>query len=76
MKKLPSWVWVVAAIIVLGTIVFLWLQKQSEVVTPPGSAFQPETISPSDEVDVLDQELSETDLSDLDKELNDIDASF
>lgn len=84
------WAWIVVAVVIMGvvTAVYFWpkisemiknrASDQSEVLSnePDTTTQALEQVSQSDEVADIETDLSTTDVSNLDKELSDIEAEL
>lgn len=70
-------VWGIVVVVVIAAAAAVWyFYRPLPAPAEDAATKQLETQSASDDVDAIDQDLQQTDLNDLDKELTDIDAAF
>lgn len=85
--KKPSWFWLILiflAVVAVAVVAFLWFSNQQlkssrETAPSPSPMLEYEATeeeSSSDEVSSIETDLQGTDLSDLDQELEDIEAEI
>ncbi len=74
-SKKNWWVWLVVAVIVVVAVIF-YLRSGTPIPSGDSATEALQQLGTSDEVTAIEQDLGATDLSDLDKELSDIEAEL
>ena len=82
-QKVQWWVWVVLALVVLALLIGIYFYKSGRLYYGPGTAEMPGATEEgllrqgtSDELQAIEEDVRQTNLIDLDKELGDIDAQL
>lgn len=79
-SKKMAIVWIVVAVVVLAALAWYYFAYYTPLPAPPSgpdeATTQLESQGASDETSAIEQDLKATDLSDLDRELSDIDAQL